>query len=112
MIHTKSGNRLEDDYVFKIAAIKHSLVEHKKLTKDAVFKKNRKIIDVDTKLAMDAVFGNNMEAFPESDDEDEFCGGDGDTEDGDSDDDSDESGVESNNVDDVSAAVVGRGYTN
>jgi hypothetical protein len=61
MIHTKSHNRLKEDYVFKIAAIKYSLVEHKKPTKDAIFKKYGKIIDVDNKLAMDAVYGNNIE---------------------------------------------------
>jgi hypothetical protein len=107
MIHAESRNRLKEDHVFKIAAIKHSLVEHEKLTKDAVLKKYGKIIDVDTKLAMDAVFGKNMEAFPQSNDEDESCDSDGDTEDGDSDDDSDGS---SNNGDDVSAAAIDRGY--
>jgi hypothetical protein len=45
--------------------------------------------DVDNKLAIDAVFGKNVEAFPESDDEDESCDSDGDTEHGDSDDGSD-----------------------
>jgi hypothetical protein len=34
---------------------------------------------------MYAVFGNDMEVFPESDDDDESCGSNGDTEDGDSD---------------------------
>jgi hypothetical protein len=72
------------------------------------FKKYGKITDVDNKLAMDAVFGKNMEAFPKSDDEDEYCDSDGDTEDSDSDDDSDAS---SNNGDDVSAAVIDRGHT-
>jgi hypothetical protein len=53
---------------------------------------------VDNKLAMNAVFGKNMEAFPESDDEDESCGSDGDTEDGGSADESDDNGeVDSNN---------------
>jgi hypothetical protein len=60
--------RVKEDYVFEIATINHSVLEHKTLTKDAVCKKSGKIIDVDNKLAMDAVFGNNMEAFPESDD--------------------------------------------
>jgi hypothetical protein len=55
---------------------------------------------------MDAVFGNNIESFPKSDNEDESCDSDGDT--GDSDDDSDGS---NNNGDDVSAAVIDRGYT-
>jgi hypothetical protein len=57
---------------------------------------------------MDAVFGKNMEAFPESDDEDESCDSDGDTKESDNDDKIDES---SNNGDDVSAAVLDRGYT-
>jgi hypothetical protein len=64
------------------------------------------------KLAMTAVFGKNMEAFPESDDEDESCGSDGDSEDGDSEDSSDASDcVEINNGDDASAAVIHRGFT-
>jgi hypothetical protein len=67
---------------------------------------------VDNKLAIDAVFGKNMEAFRESDGEDESCGSGGDTEDGDSDDGSDANGgLESNNGDDVSASVIARGYT-
>jgi hypothetical protein len=54
----------------------------------------------------------NVEAFPESNDDDESCGSDGDTEYGDSDDDSDDSdGVESNNGDGVSATVIDRGCT-
>jgi hypothetical protein len=76
------------------------------LTKDAVFKKYGNMIDVDNKLAIDAVFGNNMGAFTEPEDKN------GDTKDGDSDDDSgDSGGLESNNGEDVSAAVIGRGYT-
>jgi hypothetical protein len=55
---------------------------------------------------MDAVFGKSMEAFPESDDEDESCDSDGDTEDSDSNDDSNDN---SNNGDDVPAAVIDRG---
>jgi hypothetical protein len=55
MIHTKSRKRLKKDHVFNIAAIMHSLVEHRKLTKDTAFKKYGKIIDVDNKLAMDAM---------------------------------------------------------
>jgi hypothetical protein len=88
--------------MFKIAAIKHSLVEHKKLTKDAVFKKYGKIVDVANKLTMDAVFGNNLKAFPESDDEDEYSDSDGDNEYSDSGFDS------SNNIDDVSETVIDR----
>jgi hypothetical protein len=68
------------------------LLANEVLTKDAVFKKYGKIIDVDNKLAMDDVFGKNMEAFLESNDEDESCGSGGDTEDGESDDGSDDSG--------------------
>jgi hypothetical protein len=49
---------------------------------EAVFKKYGYIIDVGIKLSIDAVFGKNMEAFPESDDEDESGVSDGTTEDG------------------------------
>jgi hypothetical protein len=57
----------------------------------AVFKKYGKIVDVDNKLAMDAVVGNNMDSFPESDDEDESFESDGDAEYSGSDDDIDDS---------------------
>jgi hypothetical protein len=61
---------------------------------------------------MDAVFGKNMEAFPESNDEDESCNSSGITADGDSDDGSDDNDiVVSNNGDDMSAAVIDRGHT-
>jgi hypothetical protein len=66
-----------------------------------------KTIDVDNKLAMDAVFGNNMEAFPGTDDEDEYCDSDSDGDTEDSDDGSDGS---SKHGDDVSATVIDRGY--
>jgi hypothetical protein len=52
------------------------------------------------------VFGKNIESFPKSDNDDESCDSDSDT--GDSDEDSDGS---YNNGDDVSAAVIDRGYT-
>jgi hypothetical protein len=107
MIHDKSRNRLTEDSVFKIAAIKHSLVEHEKLSKDGVFKKYGKIINVDNKLAMDAVLGKNMEAFPDSDDEDESCDSDGDAEDGNI----NVGGDYNDDGDNVSAAVIDRGYT-
>jgi hypothetical protein len=59
-------------------------------------------------LSMDDVFGKNMEAFPESEDEDESCDRDGAIEYVDSGEGSDDS---SNNGGDVSATVIDRGYT-
>jgi hypothetical protein len=53
-----------------------------------------------------AVFGKNMEAFPESNDEDESCDSYFDTEYSDSEHNIDDS---SNNGDDMSAAVVDKG---
>jgi hypothetical protein len=59
---------------------------------------------VDNKLAMDADSVNNAEALPESNDEDESCGSDGDTEYGASDDGStNNGGLESKNGDNVTA---------
>jgi hypothetical protein len=69
---------------------------------------------VNNKLAMDAVsLERIMEAFPESDDEDESCGSDENAENGGSDGGSDVSdGIESNNRDNyLSAGVIDRGYT-
>jgi hypothetical protein len=60
-----------------------------------------------TKEVMDAMVGKNMEAFLDSDDEDESCDSDGDAED-----DNNGDGSDGNDGGDgVSAAVVDRGYT-